>query len=104
VIALWRGGEPVAVGALRALSSEHGELKSMFVADDARGQGVGKRLLDELVKRAQTRGMARLSLETGRSEYFEPARRLYERAGFQPCVPFGGLPAHPDSVFMQRAI
>jgi putative acetyltransferase len=104
VIALWRGGRPVAVGALRALSREHGELKSMFVADAARGQGVGRRLLGELVDRARSCGMTRLSLETGRSGYFEAARRLYEQAGFAVCGPFGGLPEHPDSVFMDRVI
>lgn len=104
VVALWRYDEPVAVGALRRLDADHGELKSMFVADNVRGQGIGRRLLQAMTTLARSRGMNRLSLETGRSAYFDAARRLYERAGFEPCDAFGGLPSHPDSVFLSRRI
>ncbi|MBY6204986.1 GNAT family N-acetyltransferase [Halomonas denitrificans] len=97
-------GEPVAVGALRTLDATHGELKSMFVADEARGQGVGRALLDHLVDVARGKGMTRLSLETGTSDYFDAARALYARNGFETCEPFADLPPHDDSVFMTRAI
>lgn len=104
VLSLWRGGEPIAVGALRALDVSHGELKSMFVADAARGQGIGGRLLDHLVDAARRRGMKRLSLETGTSSYFDAARRLYMKRGFERCEAFADLPPHPDSVFLTRKI
>lgn len=101
---IWRGGRPIAVGALRVIDAAHGELKSMFVADDARGQGVGRRLLEHLVAIARDRGMTRLSLETGASDYFEAARGLYARSGFEVCDAFADLPPHDDSVFMTRRI
>jgi len=104
VISLWRDGEPIAVGALRVLDASHGELKSMFVADAARGQGIGVRLLDHLVDAARGRGMKRLSLETGTSAYFDAARRLYAGRGFERCEAFADLPPHPDSVFLSRSI
>lgn len=97
-------GKPVAVGAIRRLSAEHGELKSMFVADTARGQGLGQVLLEHLVEVSRGHGMTRLSLETGASEYFDAARRLYAGNGFEVCDAFADLPSHPDSVFMTRSI
>jgi putative acetyltransferase len=36
---------------------------------------------------------ARVSLETGTMEAFAPARSMYEKAGFQPCPPFGDYTA-----------
>ena len=76
----------------------------MFVADEFRGDGLGRRLLDHLVRRARDAGMTRLSLETGASDYFESARALYERNGFELCDAFADLPPHDDSVFMTRMI
>lgn len=95
---------PVAVGAIRRLGAEHGELKSMFVADVSRGTGLGQVLLEHLIEVARSRGMTRLSLETGASGYFDAARRLYARNGFEACDAFADLPSHADSVFMTREI
>jgi putative acetyltransferase len=44
--------------------------------------------------------MQRLSLETGTTEPFQPAQRLYERFGFVYCGPFGDYAPDPFSVFM----
>ena len=104
VWSIWRDKTPVAVGAIRQLSSSHGELKSMFVADSARGEGIGRVLLDQLIEVARDCRMKRLSLETGASGYFDAARRLYRNNGFEVCEAFADLPPHPDSVFMTRVI
>lgn len=104
VRSIWKDGKPIAVGALRAVDATHGELKSMFVADEARGRGVGRALLDHLVDFAREKGMTRLSLETGASDYFDAARALYARNGFEVCDAFADLPPHDDSVFMTRTI
>ena len=55
----------------------------MRTADAALGRGVGKALLDHLVATARDEGMTRLSLETGSTEQFAAAIRLYEREGFR---------------------
>ena len=104
VWAIWRGGAPVAFGALRRIDRHHGELKSMFVADSARGCGLGRMVLEALIERARAKGMTRLSLETGASAYFGAARRLYLRHGFRIGEAFADLPPHDDSVFMSRSI
>lgn len=36
--------------------------------------------------------------------FFEPARRLYTKHGFEACPPFGDYWADPNGVFMTRAL
>lgn len=93
-------GKVVAVGALRELDPSHCELKSMHVLADQRGSGAGAALLEHLLVTAQQRGYRRVSLETGTMDEFAPARRLYERAGFQQCPPFGEYTDNPHSTCM----
>jgi putative acetyltransferase len=96
----WDGGTVVGVGALKRLSADHGEVKSMYTAEAARGRGVGSAMLRHIIAAARARGMARLSLETGSWPYFEPARAMYARHGFVECAPFGDYRPDPNSVFM----
>lgn len=96
----WAGSELLGCGALKALSAAEGEIKSMRTASAHRGRGVGRGLLEHIMREAQSRGYARLSLETGSQPEFEPARRLYARAGFRACGPFADYVADPNSVFM----
>jgi putative acetyltransferase len=95
-----RGGELLGIGALKALEPLHGEIKSMRTTQAALGQGVGRALLDRIVKVARTRGYRRLSLETGSGSEFAAALRLYEGAGFRPCAPFGGYADTPFTRFL----
>jgi len=82
-------GALLAVGALRMLDAEHAELKSMHTAEAARGLGIARSMVDSLVGEAKARGARRVSIETGATEAFAPARNLYTSAGFVPCAPFG---------------
>lgn len=97
---VWEGDELLGVGALKQLSTEHGEVKSMHTAEAARGRGVGSALVRHIMAEGRTRGMRRLSLETGSWPYFLPARALYARHGFVECGPFGDYREDPNSVFM----
>jgi putative acetyltransferase len=49
-------------------------------------------------------GFGRMSLETGSAEFFRPARKLYERFGFDYCEPFADYRPDPHSVFMTRTL
>jgi putative acetyltransferase len=93
-------GDLLAVGALKQLTDDHAELKSMHTAAQARGRGLGGAILHHLVGMARDRGVARVSLETGSMAAFAPARSLYARAGFKPCEPFGAYRPSPSSTFM----
>lgn len=96
----WDSDELVGVGALKRLSADHGEIKSMHTAEIARGRGVGSALVRHILAHARGQGMRRLSLETGSWPYFLPARALYARHGFVECGPFGDYREDPNSVFM----
>lgn len=79
---------------------KQGEIKSMRTAAGARGRGVATLLLGHLLAEARRSGYGRLYLETGSQEFFAPARRLYERHGFDVCPPFAGYSIDPNSVYM----
>ena len=81
-------GELAAMGAIKHLDDAHGELKSMRAAPEWRGKGVGEAMLVHLLGVAVARGYARVSLETGRTEAFAPALRLYAKYGFETCEAF----------------
>ena len=98
------GGTLLGCGALKRLAADHGEVKSMRTADAALGKGVGRRMLDHLIETARQAGMARLSLETGNSDMFAAANRLYERDGFERCGPFGGYSPTPFTRFFTKEI
>ncbi|WP_278264003.1 GNAT family N-acetyltransferase [Nocardia sp. AG03] len=99
VWSVWSGTSLAGCGALRELDPAHGEIKSMRTADGYTGRGVGAAVLDHLVATARQRGYGRLSLETGSSEFYAPARRLYLRHGFRECGPFGDYAPDPFSRF-----
>lgn len=96
-----RRGALLGVGALRELDPSHGEVKSMHVASAARGQSIGRALLDHLLSVAAGRGYRFVSLETGTMDAFAPARSLYESAGFTRCEPFGDYTTNPHSACMR---
>lgn len=99
---LWDDEALLGIGALKQLSGDHGELKSMRTSGSARGRGVATMLLTHLLTQARARGYTRVSLETGTEDYFAAARRLYARHGFVECAPFGDYAPDTDSVFYSR--
>lgn len=103
-LALFSNGKAVAMGALKRLSTEHGELKSMHVVDEHRGCGLADVVLGHLLDEARNGGMVRVSLETGSQDAFTAALAFYKRHGFDACAPFEGYAADPNSVFMTREV
>lgn len=98
----WEHRHLLAVGALKRLSTTHGEVKSMHTARAARRRGIGSVMLRHIIDAARARGMTRLSLETGSSDYFQPARALYQCHGFVACPPFDTYRPDPNSIFFTR--
>lgn len=98
------GGELLAVGALKQLDGRHAELKSTHTAVAARGRGIGRAVVEHLIGIARSRGLERVSLETGSAAAFAPARSLYASAGFRPCEPFGDHRPSVNSTFMTLAL
>ncbi len=67
------GDQLLECGALKELSLDHGEIKSMRTPTGQRRQGAGRAILNHIISEAIVRGYQRLSLETG------PAARLRQR-------------------------
>lgn len=101
---IWKDSELAGCGALKQLSEDHGEIKSMKTASTFLGQGIASTLLRHFIQVATDRGYNRLSLETGSMDYFFPARKLYEKFGFVVCSPFGEYVDDPNSTFMTLSI
>jgi len=92
-------GTAIGCGAI-VLEGEYGELKRMYTAPSARGQGVARAILTHLECAASQRGIAVFRLETG---YLQPeAIGLYARCGYQRRGPFGDYTDDPNSVFMEK--
>jgi len=92
-----------AVGCVALASSPPtGEIKRLFVAAEARGLGVGARLMAELERIAAKEGISELQLETGPRN--AAALSLYAAAGYKPCEPFGSYGPSPGSVFMGKTL
>jgi putative acetyltransferase len=99
-----QGTEVLGCGALKEIGPGEGEIKSMRTAAHARGRGIAGALLARIMAEAADGGYTRLFLETGSQDFFAPARRLYERHGFEVCAPFAGYVLDPNSVFMTREL
>lgn len=91
-------------GAIKRLDAGHAELKSMRTAPARKRSGIASLLLGHIITEAKRIGVTRLSLETGATEFFLPARRLYEKFGFGYCGPFAEYQPDPNSVFMTRLL
>ena len=98
----WVGLELCGCGALQTLDQYHAEVKSMRTREKFLRQGVGQAVLSHIVTEARSRGLKRLSLETGSAGSFAAARTMYLKNGFKVCSPFGDYKLDPLSVFMTK--
>ena len=63
------------------VSGDNADLMTIATVPEAQGRGLGRRLLDELVQRAEHSGAQALLLEVRADN--EPAQRLYRSSGFE---------------------
>ena len=101
---VWQRDKIAGIGALKDLGDRTGELKSMRTHPDFLRRGVAATLLDHIIDVAQTRGMVRLSLETGSGPYFEPALSLYRRRGFIDGEAFADYERSAFNKFLHLAL
>jgi len=81
---------PVGCGALKFHPGEPTELKRMWVTPEARGLGVGQRLLEELERHARQEGAPALRLQTNRT--LREAIALYRSSGYNEVAAFSDEP------------
>ncbi len=76
----------------------------MRTAPTRKRSGIASLLLAHIITEVKRMGFTRLRLETGAAEFYLPARKLYEKFGFEYCQPFADYQPDPYSVFMTRAL
>ena len=96
-----REGAPLACGALR-IARDYGEVKRMYVAPSARGQGLGRAILARIESEAARAGLRVMRLETGNLQ--AEALALYRSAGYVDCGTFGEYRPDPLSLFLEKRL
>ena len=101
---LWEDENLMGCGALKFLSEDHGEFKSIRVHDNFRNKGNGTKVMKYLIDKAKKLEIKRISIETGAGKFFEPARKLFKRCNFELCKPFAHYKEDENSIYLTKLI
>ena len=101
---LWKDYQLVGCGALKFLDKDHGEFKSIRVHNNFRKKGNGIKVINHLIDEAKKLKIKKLSIETGAGEFFNPARKLFDKCGFKPCPPFAHYKEDINSLYFTKLI
>ena len=101
---LWEQDQLMGCGALKFLNNDHGEFKSIRVADKFRKKGHGIKVINHLIDEAKKLNIKKISLETGAGDFFIPARKLFNKCGFKISRPFPHYKEDSDACYMTLLI
>jgi len=86
--------------ALRRIDDEICEMKRLYLRQEFRGAGLGKRLIERLIEEARELGYQKMRLDT-LPEKMPRAVALYKEFGFQPIAAYYDNP-HRETLFMEK--
>lgn len=92
-------GKPAGCVGLRKLDDGICEIKRLYLRPEARGLGLGNRLIEMLIEQAGFAGYQRIRLDTHPPKMGK-AVKLYESHGFKPIPPYYDNP-HDSVLFME---
>lgn len=99
-------GQPVGMGGIRRVRDGICEMKRVYVRDAAKGQGLGRALVERLIADARAFGYQTMFLDTAPT--LTTATALYRKLGFAPIPAYPEVEVppimHPNWVFMARAL
>ena len=101
---LWKNEKLIGCGALKFLDNDHGEFKSIRVHNNFRKKGYGIQVINHLIYEAQKLNIKKLSIETGAGDFFIPARKLFDKCGFEICEPFAHYSKDINSIYLTKII
>jgi putative acetyltransferase len=88
--------------ALRKLDEETCEMKRLFVREDFRKLGLGRKLIEKIIAEAKYIGFKRMRLDT-LPDKMPKAVELYRSYGFQEIAPYYENP-HQETLFMEKIL
>jgi len=99
-------GNVAGMGALRKIKTNFGEVKRMYIRPENRGKGLGKALLQQILRKAKEFQFSTIRLETGK--FMTTAQYIYHEAGFREIDEYPEietpLPLRPYWLFMEKKI
>jgi len=101
LVAFDDSGSILGCVALRPLKGDLCELKRLYVEPDSRGRGIGRILVQEMVRVAEGLGYRAMNLDT--LSQMEAAQRLYRELGFVVIDRYNDHDGS-DVVFMTRLL
>lgn len=93
-----RDGAAVGCGTIQRLSTEDAEIKRVYIAPAARGLGVGRRMMEQLIADCRALGFRRILMDTGRLHV--AAIALYDDMGFRRRGPYQEMPPEADDIMI----
>lgn len=95
------GGTVAGCVAMRRLEASVGEMKRLWVRQSFRSCGIGKLLIDAVIKRARAAGYARLRLDT--LPQMKTALVLYRALNFYEVPAYYNNPV-PGAIFLEKVL
>jgi len=89
-VVVYLRGEPIGCGAVKHHPGDVTDIKRMWLAESARGLGLGRRLLEHLEGLARRHGSREVRLETG--DVLGEAIALYRSSGYLEVEAFNDEP------------
>lgn len=93
---------PVGIGAYKEYDANTVEIKRMFTLPEARGKGIGFKILNELENWAIEEGYTIAILETGHLQ--KDAIHLYQKSGYEIIQNYGQYIGVENSVCMKKSL
>ncbi len=102
VVVAYLNNKPAGCGCFKPYDAEAVEVKRMFVRPDARGNGISKKVLNELEAWARELDYNYTVLETGAKQV--EALSLYPKSGYVSIPKYGPYINLPDSICFRKAL
>ncbi len=96
-------GRVIGTGALHRLEEKVCEIKRLWVLPEFQGQGLGRRMMEQLLAIAREKGYAKVRLETTPA-YQVKAYNFYRRLGFYEIPTYSSHPEDDGQVGMELVL